>query len=104
MTLAQQARDCLTDSGVEHELAMRIIINMMRGSIENLAMTASPIRALTGPIQRGDVETVKSHLALLTGEQAELYAALGRATVELVSPVGSQELMRLFTSRLKNRC
>ncbi|MFI4963377.1 MAG: Rossmann-like and DUF2520 domain-containing protein, partial [Legionellales bacterium] len=61
VTLAQQSLECLKEAGVEQETAMHLIINLMQGSVSNLEKTASPAASLTGPIQRGDVSTVKKH-------------------------------------------
>ena len=40
----------------------------------------------TGPIARGDAETVAAHLDAVGPELASLYRALGRATFPLVDP------------------
>ncbi len=40
--------------------------------------------ALTGPVQRGDVSTVKEHLASLTPQQQILYRALSKSMLDLV--------------------
>lgn len=42
-----------------------------------------PVRALTGPIERGDCETVRRHLEALDGRTAELYRLLSRETLAL---------------------
>ena len=39
--------------------------------------------ALTGPVARGDAETVKKHLAVLQGDSIDAYKALTRALIEL---------------------
>lgn len=86
ITLAQQALDCLYESGVETEIAIPLICSLMKGSIKNLEKTLSPKQALTGPIQRGDVLTIKKHLEALPHEDRKnLYSSLGKATLILTA-------------------
>jgi len=54
----------------------------MRVSLEN-ALEAGPERALTGPIVRADLETIRRHLESLPAEAAELYRELARAALRL---------------------
>jgi len=49
--------------------------------------------ALTGPMERGDVATVRRHLEALTHDDAVLYRALGRAALELAQKRGMNEAM-----------
>lgn len=84
VTLAHQALACMKEAGVENEIAMHIITNLMKGSVSNLERTLSPEQSLTGPIQRGDISTIKKHMdALQDAEQKALYASLGKATMAL---------------------
>ena len=84
VTLAQQALSCMRDAGVENEMAMHVITNIMRGTVSNLEKTLSPEQSLTGPIKRGDISTIMKHLESLTDiEQKCLYSTLGKATLHL---------------------
>ena len=59
--------------------------------------------ALTGPIARGDVETVDVHLRALDSalpERAKLYRAMGFATVEMIE---GKKLGRDVAAELKYR-
>src|SRR5204862_7830860 len=47
--------------------------------------------ARTGPVQRGDVATIRRHLEALTHGDAVLYRALGRAALELAQKRGMDE-------------
>ncbi|HRD70149.1 MAG TPA: DUF2520 domain-containing protein [Legionella sp.] len=86
ITLAHQALCCMKEAGVDQEIAIPIIANLMRGSISNLEKTLSPEHALTGPIQRGDVATIKQHMdALADTEQKTLYSSLGKTTLTLTN-------------------
>jgi len=84
ITLAQQALSCMQEAGVEKELAMHVITNIMYGTVSNLEKTLSPEQSLTGPIQRGDISTIMKHIESLSDmEQKYLYSALGKATLHL---------------------
>ena len=84
VTLAQQALSCMREAGVENEMSMHVITNIMRGTVSNLEKTLSPEQSLTGPIKRGDISTIIKHIESLTDiEQKNLYAALGKATLHL---------------------
>ncbi len=52
------------------------------GAVANLELLGLP-RALTGPISRGDLETVKRHLASLDGATRVLYAELASQALDL---------------------
>lgn len=57
---------------------------LMRGTIDNLERLG-PQRALTGPIVRGDVGTIKRHLEALSPPIRETYEALATATRRLAA-------------------
>jgi predicted short-subunit dehydrogenase-like oxidoreductase (DUF2520 family) len=50
--------------------------------LENLR-AGGPQGALTGPVARGDVETIRRHLEVLRPADAELYRMLSRSALEL---------------------
>lgn len=100
VTLSHQALLCLQEAGVDKEMAMDMVINLMKGTVSNLEKTKSPEQALTGPIQRGDLTTLSNHLdAARSPVQKELYARLGQATVHLTNHSDGikAELNRLFS-------
>lgn len=102
VTLSQQALDCLLESGVEEKIAMPLTLNLMRSTLTNLEHTLSSKAALTGPIQRGDLTTIKKHLETFTDNQKrELYQLLGQATLELteLSPEVRLQILSQFTSK-----
>ncbi len=99
VTLSQQALFCLTNAGIEHEMAMQVITNIMKGTVANLERTLSPEQSLTGPIQRGDTSTIKKHLASLTDTtHRELYSSLGKTTLSLTSH--DEKLKRIINDAL----
>lgn len=79
--LYQMSIDMLQDCGFEEAAARLLVEPLVRNNIENLLAT-SPEQALTGPIERNDVETVRKHLAVLTEEEREVYTSLAQKLVE----------------------
>jgi predicted short-subunit dehydrogenase-like oxidoreductase (DUF2520 family) len=66
----------MVQAGVPPEEAYEAILPLARGVLNNLE-GMGPARALTGPVARGDVETVRLHLRTLPARERSLYAALG---------------------------
>lgn len=87
VTLSKQASLCMKEAGVENEMAMKIITSIMKGTVNNLEKTLSPEQSLTGPIQRGDISTIKKHMSALSNssEQRDLYSLLGKATLNVAN-------------------
>lgn len=86
VTLTQQAVNCLTGAGVKEQMALTIILSLIKGALANLEQSMSPRDALTGPIQRGDIFTIKTHLsAFFDPELRDLYALLGQFTIPLTA-------------------
>ncbi len=75
----------LVSAGLDESAALRALAPLVSSSAAN-ALALSPEAALTGPIQRGDLETVRRHLrALETAPEtaAGLYRAAGRHLLTL---------------------
>lgn len=85
VTLFDVAVKDLGRSGIEHDVATRIAISLMDGTLRNLSVTQSAQKSLTGPIARRDAETIERHLAALQGHPHEdLYASLAKATLDVL--------------------
>lgn len=72
-------------AGVEQRAALRAIGPLCLTSAQN-ALDRGPEAALTGPVQRGDAETVRAHveaLAKCPPYVADLYRASGHALLEI---------------------
>jgi predicted short-subunit dehydrogenase-like oxidoreductase (DUF2520 family) len=72
-------------AGVEQRAALRAIGPLCLTSAQN-ALDIGPEAALTGPVQRGDAETVRAHveaLAKCPPYVADLYRASGHALLEI---------------------
>lgn len=91
----------LTDCGFERQAAYEILKPLVTGNIENVFSAAGGVKqALTGPIERGDIQTVKKHLSVLEEDTKHLYQLLGKelaAISERKHPGRDYgELLRLF--------
>jgi predicted short-subunit dehydrogenase-like oxidoreductase (DUF2520 family) len=100
VTLVDTASRMVREAGIPAEAAARLYQPLLAGVTLNLA-GSDPVRALTGPIVRGDVATVRRHLAALSGEDRRLYGELGRATLAVavragLAPGTAAELGRLL--------
>jgi predicted short-subunit dehydrogenase-like oxidoreductase (DUF2520 family) len=88
--LVAAAGRLMAQAGIPEEDALEAILPLARGSLENLARLG-PARALTGPIVRGDLETVRLHLRCLEPRERALYASLGREILALAREAGLAE-------------
>ena len=93
VTVAAQARRLLEDIGVED--ARRLLRPLMAASLDNALENGDG--ALTGPVARGDVETVRGHRETLQALVAEgmpadvlaTWEALARATTDRAEARGA---------------
>lgn len=84
VTLCEQARLNLVESGIEPELAMKIATDLMGGTLQNLKTTLSPQQSLTGPIKRGDCATVSGHIDSISDSRRKLfYSFVGELTLDI---------------------
>ncbi|MGN6391083.1 MAG: Rossmann-like and DUF2520 domain-containing protein [Gemmatimonadales bacterium] len=89
VSLAALAEGLARKAGVPPPDAGRLYLPLMQGTVANLAM--GPAAALTGPIRRGDVTTIRRHLAALDPEQRTVYRALGLIALRLARENGLPE-------------
>ncbi|TFH63921.1 MAG: DUF2520 domain-containing protein [Gemmatimonadales bacterium] len=80
----------MVQAGLPEDVALEAILPLARGSLENLGRLG-PVRALTGPVSRGDVETVRLHLRVLEPRERTLYASLGLEILKLAGEGGLDE-------------
>lgn len=72
-------QDCgFTETGAREALAPLALSNMKH------LLEDGPVHALTGPVERGDAETVRKHLSVLgDGPEGELYRAASEVLVSI---------------------
>ena len=90
VTMLAEAMRLLEEAGIGRDAALAALLPLVRATLENVA-AAGPEGALTGPIARGDAATLRRHLSALPHRDADLYRAVGRATLRLAREAGLEE-------------
>lgn len=89
--------------GADKKEALKAVLPLIRGTLHNIETLGIP-EALTGPIMRGDAETVGDHLDAMrkrTPELIDFYKGLARQTILVAREKGSinqekaKELLKL---------
>jgi predicted short-subunit dehydrogenase-like oxidoreductase (DUF2520 family) len=80
VVLASAAERLMVEAGVTPAEARVGIATLMEGTLANVRAQGG--EALTGPIVRGDVDTVRAHLAVLPPPLQNVYRALGLAALQ----------------------
>jgi predicted short-subunit dehydrogenase-like oxidoreductase (DUF2520 family) len=88
--LAAAAARMLGEAGVPDDDALPALLPLMRGTLDNIEQLGARA-ALTGPIARGDVDTVRLHLARLSPGDRVLYCGLGLELLRLARDAGLDE-------------
>jgi predicted short-subunit dehydrogenase-like oxidoreductase (DUF2520 family) len=91
--LLDAAVDVMSQAGIPSGQALQALAPLARSAVEN-SSKAGPVQALTGPIARGDIQTVAAHLRALSrcGEPLlTLYRAAGLHAVEVARKQGLPE-------------
>lgn len=90
VVVAALAERLLMESGVAEREARSATLALMAAALSNLE-TGRPHDVLTGPIARGDVGSVKGHLAALASDATALaaYVTLSRAALTLARERGT---------------
>jgi predicted short-subunit dehydrogenase-like oxidoreductase (DUF2520 family) len=58
-------------------------LDLVRGTVDNVAVLG-PAGALTGPVARGDWDTVRGHLEAIPFDERPTYEALSAAALQLL--------------------
>lgn len=84
VTLAGSAATLFMDAGLSDSQARDMTQNLMQSSLANIQHTTRLADALTGPLARGDIETINTHLHAIEEPHIEaLYRAAALATLPL---------------------
>lgn len=87
VALLSVAERLMEQAGVDAADARPALSALAAGAVENVG-ARGPAAALTGPIIRGDVETVALHLGRLSADERALYSLLGREALRLARRAG----------------
>lgn len=84
--LFEVAIEMLTACGLTRRQAQTALLPLLASAVRNLE-ELDPAHALTGTFARGDLQTVKRHLASLKNHEAalEVYRLLGRRSLDLAA-------------------
>jgi predicted short-subunit dehydrogenase-like oxidoreductase (DUF2520 family) len=77
----------MMDTGVSESDAIEALIPLMKGTLDNLDHLGVG-HALTGPIARGDADTVRLHLTRLSPSDRPLYCGLGLELLRVARAAG----------------
>jgi predicted short-subunit dehydrogenase-like oxidoreductase (DUF2520 family) len=81
----------LERAGLDRREGLRALLPLLRGTVDAIESCGIP-GALTGPVERGDSDTVARHVGALATRApglSRLYAELGRATLRVARAKGS---------------
>lgn len=90
VVLTQSSVELLIQIGLEKEEAVRVLTPLLRGTVDNIDLLGLP-KALTGPIERGDVATIREHLQAVEARRprvASLYRELGLKALDIAVEKG----------------
>ncbi|MFO7569186.1 MAG: DUF2520 domain-containing protein [Smithellaceae bacterium] len=91
VTLMYVVESLCQTAGINANDAQKAFLPLVAGSLNNIGQNGA-LRALTGPIARGDVATIQKHIAAL-GQSAQdllpLYTEMGRLTVTIALEKGT---------------
>ena len=103
--LIAEAADLLEQTGWTQAEAVKALTPLVEGTLLSVRRRG-PVKALTGPIRRGDADTVRRHLeAIGTGKRADLYRMLGAIALEIareagLEPAAAERVNRALTRKV----
>lgn len=91
-TLYGLSEELLTSIGMNEKESSALLLPLLDSTVSNLHEKG--FRALTGPLERGDGDTVRNHLNVLADcpSLASLYQMLGKETIRLLKRSGREVL------------
>ena len=84
------AQRMATEAGIDSDAAGKMYGPLLEGAVKNILSLGSA-EALTGPIRRGDLSTIRLHLGALSARDQELYRTVGLAVLGLARTAGLAE-------------
>ncbi|MEO8402249.1 MAG: DUF2520 domain-containing protein [Gammaproteobacteria bacterium] len=103
VTLHYHAVQNFIQSGIEEPAANNLVSTLMSDAFNNLK-TLPHSKTLTGPIQRGDIKTIKGHIESFEDDTVSknIYSSLGRGTLPLTahSPNILDQFINIFNDSI----
>jgi predicted short-subunit dehydrogenase-like oxidoreductase (DUF2520 family) len=81
--LVAEARSMLERTGLARAETERALRPLVEGAVA-AALSAAGLERLTGPVPRGDVGTIRTHLSVLDGPLADAYRAVSALAAERI--------------------
>ncbi len=94
IALIKESLDLLSDCGFDEESALAALKPLIAGNVHKVLLDGCAA-SLTGPVERGDVQTVKKHLGCLSEKDRKLYAMLSE---KLLSVAGQKNPDRDYSA------
>ncbi|MGN0342658.1 MAG: Rossmann-like and DUF2520 domain-containing protein [Roseburia sp.] len=80
--LVAMSEQMLVECGFDAADAHQALIPIIQGNMQHI-VSEGTVEALTGPMERNDVETVKKHLACLKGNEKEVYRTVSKEVLKV---------------------
>jgi len=80
--LYDYASDLLKSCGLSQEFSEKALIPLFLGNADAIGANGV-VKALTGPVERNDVDTIKKHLASLKDDEREIYVNLSKRLIKI---------------------
>jgi predicted short-subunit dehydrogenase-like oxidoreductase (DUF2520 family) len=107
VALMKTSADLWQSFGIPQDEAVKALLPLLRGTVRNIEQVGIP-GCLTGPIARGDVETVRKHMIALGdghADKLDIYRVMGMKTLEIARAKGrvsietAEEIHNLLNGR-----
>lgn len=97
VTLMDFGLEIFKSIGINKKEGFEALYPLIEGTIKNIEVLGTE-KALTGPIARGDINTIKSHLDSLKNnkEYLKLYSLLGLNTLDLASKEKLNDIDKIY--------
>ena len=83
VTLMDKSFDLFEKSGMNRESIFEAVAPLIYSTLNNIKLQGTK-KSLTGPIARGDLETIKTHQKYMNKAELEFYQFMGIQTLELI--------------------
>lgn len=88
--LMQESMELMSQCGFTNEEALMAVTPLVESNVRHI-LEDGPLGALTGPVERGDAETVRKHLGCISaGVDRDLYIAASRKLTEVAQAKNPQ--------------
>jgi predicted short-subunit dehydrogenase-like oxidoreductase (DUF2520 family) len=98
VSLAHCAANCFQNTGINEEQSTELALSLMESALQNIKTLKDIKKALTGPIIRGDKQTIEKHLLALNfnTEIKKIYENIGLYTLNNFDLETKKHLTDLF--------